>query len=204
MKGKMPYILLVLLIIVGITSWGAGIALASQTLSSRWISLTAAAILALTSLPMTLRAKNGVKRSITQKTLRGLMHVFVAGGVDYLAILGINRLGATEEKSETLIGEVTERTRHRHNRTRRVGRTRYVPYGHYYTYGAVVTLPDGRKTKQHLSLEEYNRTRIGAKREVTVARGWLGMPVVISMKKLSKNKETGVPIRKKKTKAQRE
>lgn len=81
---------------------------------------------------------------------------------------------------------------------------RYVPDGHYYTYGAVVTLPDGRKTEQHLSLEEYNRTRIGAKREVTVARGWLGMPVVISMKKLSKNKETGVPIRKKKTKAQRE
>lgn len=204
MKGKMPYILLVLLIIVGVASWGVGIALASQTLSPRWISMTGAAILALTSLPMALRGKNGVKRSTTQKILRGLLHVFVAGGVGYLAILGINRLGATEEKSETVIGEVTERTRHRHNRTRRVGRHRYVPDGHYYTYGAVVTLPDGRKTEQHLSLEEYNRTRTGAKREVTVARGWLGMPVVISMKKLSKNKETGGSIRKKKTKAQRE
>ena len=168
MKGKMPYILLVLLIIVGITSWGAGIALASQTLSSRWISLTAAAILALTSLPMTLRAKNRVKRSITQKTLRGPMHVFVAGGVGYLAILGINRLGANQ-------GEIRNVNR-RSDRTYSsppqphpaCGCNRYVPDGHYYTYGAVVTLPDGRKTEQHLSLEEYNRTRIGAKREVTV------------------------------------
>ncbi|WP_289735829.1 hypothetical protein [Paramuribaculum intestinale] len=204
MKGKLPYILLVLMIVAGVVSWGIGTALAAQTLSPRWIALTAAAILALTSLPLTLREKDGARRSTTQRILRGLLHLFVAGGVGYLAILGINRLGATEAKSETVIGEVTARMRHRHTRTRRVGRGRYVPDGHYYTYGAVVTLPDGRKTEQHLSLEEYNRTRTGTKREVTVSRGWLGMPVVVRMKKLSKNKETGGSIRKKKTKERME
>lgn len=202
MKGKLSYILLALMIAAGIISWGIGMAISSHTLSPRWTSLTAAAVLALTSLPITLRSTR--KRTTTQKILRGILHLFMVGGVGFMAIMGINRLGATEDKAETVIGEVTERVRHRHNRHRRVGRNRYVTDGYYYTYGATVTLPDGRQTEQHLSLEEYNRTRTGAKREVAVARGWLGMPVVISVKKLSKNKATESLIRKKTTKEHEE
>ena len=132
-----------------------------------------------------------------EKALRSIAHVFIAGGIGYFAILGINRLGATEDKAETVTGEVTQRLRHTHTRQRRVGRNRYVADGHYYTYGALITLPDGTQTEQHLSLDEYNRLKTGSRRQVKIARGWLGMPVVLSVRDTKDNARTGSRINRK-------
>lgn len=196
MRGKLSYIIPGLLVVIGIFAWGGGIALSSQTLSPRWGALTAALVLALTSLHVTLK-RAGQGKKISEKALRSVAHVFIAGGIGYFAILGINRLGATEDKAETVTGEVTQRLRHTHTRQRRVGRNRYVADGHYYTYGALITLPDGTQTEQHLSLDEYNRLKTGSRRQVKIARGWLGMPVVLSVRNTKDNARTGSRINRK-------
>lgn len=148
-----------------------GIVLLGYTYVEWWIPTTAAAVIAVLTLPVTqiIRQKGNRKNGI----LTYLIHLCTAGIIAFTGIMAANRYmpGTDEHHEDGIIAR-----KYSEERTRRVGRRHMVRRTR--EYYVVVQLPDSTTFEQPVSIEYYNRVRTGARYDVTVRTGFLGWRVV--------------------------
>ncbi len=83
-----------------------------------------------------------------------------------------------ENTREEKVAIVEKHTSTRH-RSRRVGRARYIQGEAYTVYDIDVRFSSGFVREMQVSVGDYSRYRVGDSIRLSVARGWLGMPVII-------------------------
>lgn len=176
-KSQTRHYILVIIIFAAFVLLGIGAALQGHTLVSWWIPAGAAAIPATLTAPVFARCWDKLSDFHTPLA-NGVIHLFVAGATIYFLVLTVNMAGADRSGEHVERTTVVEKFSREHTRQRRVGLHRYVPAGTYNTYHIVVEFADGRRKEQELSFSSYRNIRTGQSRDLTVARGLLGMNVI--------------------------
>ena len=105
-------------------------------------------------------------------------HALATTVVISCCVIGANYLWAAPDSAVEVEVPVIEKFRKEHQRTRRVGRHRYVNAGVWYSYHLKVEMPDGRMKNIEVGRGEYSRAREGALKKLTLQQGMLGIPVI--------------------------
>ena len=112
------------------------------------------------------------------KILNLLCHVICMGALSYASLLAGNYYWAdpaSEKQEEVVVQNKYPKTR---QKTRRVGRGRYVADGKRKEYYLDVVFADGTKKTLHVSLSAYNKTSVGKTKVLTLQKGFFGLPVI--------------------------
>jgi len=178
MKNKvLKYILIGLTIVIVLSAWGLAMAILHDTFIPVWMPLTFAAVAALVLLPAMLPRMARLIPDMPRWVL-GIAHIIIWGGIFMIISVGSNYMFASPDTAVAAHATVVAKTRKEHTRYRRAGRRHSVPAGKYHTWHLTLRLDDGRCHERSVSLQEYNRTRIGASRTVPLQRGLFGFTVV--------------------------
>lgn len=112
------------------------------------------------------------------KILNLLCHVICVGALSYASLLAGNYHWAdptSEKKEEVVVQNKYQKTR---QKTRRIGRGRYVADGKRKEYYLDVVFADGTEKTLHVSLSTYNQTSIGKTKVLTLQKGFFGLPII--------------------------
>ena len=112
------------------------------------------------------------------KILNLLCHVICVGALSYASLLAGNYYWAdpaSEKKEEVVVQNKYQKTR---QKTRRVGRGRYVADGTRKEYYLDVVFADGMKKNLHVSLSTYNKTSVGKTKVLALQKGFFGLSVI--------------------------
>lgn len=100
----------------------------------------------------------------------------ILAGVFY----GVNYVGADESDTTPAAATVERKYYKERQRTRRVGRGRYVATGEKYkVHYADIRIAGGRLVTVSLTQRQANSIRQGEALEVSIAKGVLGVPVIL-------------------------
>ena len=113
---------------------------------------------------------------------RCILHLITATIVLSAFILGLNRYGAPSDASHEVKATVSKKYQEKRNRSRRVGRGRYVKGEEYYVYCIVYTLPDGRDKTMEVSVDRYLRIPLNSTVPLHLSPGLFGWPVIDTTK----------------------
>lgn len=177
-KSKKEAILWIGAILIVILAYVFSLALYGRTLADWWEPLGLALGVSL----VVWMAVRGWLIRLWQGTsvyLILLGHMVFMTGVALSVILGLNMWYADGETIHQEQVTVESRYRETHYHSQRVGR-RYRQGAPYYTYFLRVKFENGRRKDIEVSLQRYNRTRIGSEITLELETGLLGYPVITS------------------------
>lgn len=140
------------------------------TMVSVWIPLAIAVGIAMVS-GLTL---SRVWRYLTDRqsfAINYIFHVLVVSGFLLLAVVLLNRYGASENASYKENAIVTRVYREKHYRTKRVSRRVYTRGAPYYIYMTDVELADGRFASFSIPKKRYDQLNRGDTIGVTLSKG---------------------------------
>lgn len=175
--SRFSLILFVAILLASILMLGAGMAIFGRTIVKWWIPVAIALVPAILTAPLLMRRWEKLS-DIPNRAVNIIIHIFVGGSVLYFALLGLNMAGADVKGEHVETTTVIQKYSKEHTRYRRVGRGRNIPNGTYKTYHIVLEFSDGRLKEQELPLSSYRNVRTGQHRDLKVARGLFGMPVI--------------------------
>lgn len=122
--------------------------------------------------------KWSVLTTTSNRPLNRTVHALATTVVLTCCVIGANYLWTKEDSAVGVETVVESKVRKEHQRTRRVGRHRYVNAGVWYSYHLDVRMPDGRLKTIEVSRGEYSRSREGNVKKLTLQQGLLGIPVI--------------------------
>lgn len=170
-------VIAVILMFVALFLLGAGLALLGNTFVAWWIPAIVAIVpAAATALPLMPRWQHLLGFSKLIATLP--FHLLLVGSVTFFLFLGINQWCADKGTAHVEHTTVIEKFRKEHTRYRRVSRNRRVPDGKYYSWHLKLQLADGRTINREVPLSTYRNTSTGSHRDLTLAIGFFGFPVI--------------------------
>ena len=112
------------------------------------------------------------------KILNLLCHMICVGALSYASLLAGNYYWvdpASEKQEEVVVQNKYQKTR---QKTRRVGRGRYVADETRKEYYLEVVFADGMKKNLHVSLSAYNKTSVGKTKVLALQKGFFGLSVI--------------------------
>ncbi len=116
--------------------------------------------------------------TIASRPVNRLVHTVAITVVLTCCAMGANYMWADKESAVEVETQVERKLRKEHQRTRRVGRHRYVNDGVWYSYHLEVRMPDGRLKTIEVSRGEYSRAREGSVKVLPLQQGLFGIPVI--------------------------
>ena len=181
MKNK---ILLTIVILIILITYGIGLVIWDKTIISIWIPWTVCGILALLSsltlwrlwMPM-LHTESFAPCYVCQ--------VIASLGIFLCAFFALNSYCGSAE-NHTIKATVEKKYYKIRHRTRRVSRRTYTTGEKYYTYYLRLRFDDGVETSIGTTDKFYHRVRTGESLDVEIHRGLFGFPVIKSTVKQGK------------------
>ena len=169
----------VLIIILAVSGIGTCLALRSLTLVDTWL-VAAVAVIAAFPVSALLARKDRFIFSFSKKALRLAVWLIIIPSVLAGVFYAVNYICA-DENNITLTSATLEHKYYKERqRTRRVGRGRYIATGEKYkVHYADIRLACGHMVTVSLTQRQTNDLRMGQQLEVAVAQGGLGVPVVL-------------------------
>lgn len=181
MKGKIwKYTVRILLILLAFFGAGAFLGLRTLTFVNPWIVAVASVVTAFIPARF-LAARCPEVIALKNYPLRIAVWTVLLASVVTGTFYSVNYCGADEDDSVKVAAVVERKYHETRQRTRRVGRGRYVPTGETYNvYYADIRLSDGHLVTVPLTGNKVVQVRKGVALELDVTPGALGVPVVIS------------------------
>lgn len=170
-------ILLCIIAIAGLFLYVGAYVINVRTLTPMWIMPAIAASIALATMPMLARRWQWLTGS-DRPIYNALCHIYVAGALAYFAIAGGNYFFADSSTAVTEQATVTGRHTETRDTYRRIGRARHIKSGTTTTYYITLLHSDGTERDMQVTRQEYNHTRTGQQRTLTLQRGLLGFTVI--------------------------
>lgn len=169
----------VLIIILAVSGIGTCLALRSLTLVDAWL-VAAVAVIAAFPVAVLLARKDRFFFSFSKKALRLAVWLIIIPSVLAGVFYAVNYTCADENNITLTPATLEHKYYKERQRTRRVGRGRYVATGEKYkVHYADIRLAGGHMVTVSLTQRQANDLRMGQQLEVSVAQGWLGVPVVL-------------------------
>jgi len=177
-SGILKNIVTALIVTLAVSGIGTCLALRTLTLVDTWI---VAAIAVCAAFPLTAAlTRNSNLFNFSKKSLRLAIWQIIVTSLLCGAFYGVNYAGADEDHTTTADATVERRYYKERQRTRRVGRGRYVATGEKYKlHYADIRIADGHLETIQLTQSQTNSIRNGQTLEVSIAKGLLGVPVVL-------------------------
>lgn len=167
-----------LIVTLAVSGIGTCLALRTLTLVEAWI-VAAAAVCA--AFPLTVRlARNRYFFNFSNKTLRLAVWQIIVPSILAGTFYAVNYIGADEDRTTLTEATVERKYYKERQRTRRVGRGRYVATGEKYkVHYADIRIADGHLVTVSLTQRQANGIRKGQPLQVSIAQGIFGVPVVL-------------------------
>lgn len=162
--------------LVGLMAGVVGYVCYERTLVAWWLPVELALLAALLTAPLLFRCWSpltGMRAALPNL----ICHVAFAGAVAYFALLGANCCfadPATEYETEVEVAAKSHVVR----RTYSTSGRRRVATGVRNVYYLELLFPDGRRKREQVTLQVYNRTGTGSRRTCIMRRGRLGYDVI--------------------------
>ena len=169
----------VLIIILAVSGIGTCLTLCSLTLVDAWL-VAAVAVIAAFPVSALLARKDRFFFSFSKKYLRLAVWLIIIPSVLAGVFYALNYIGADENDITPSSATVENKYYKERQRTRRVGRGRYIATGEKYkVHYADIRLAGGHMVTVSLTQRQANDLRMGQQLEVAVAQGGLSVPVVL-------------------------
>lgn len=167
-----------LIVTLAVSGIGTCLALRTLTLVEAWI---VAAVAVCAAFPLTVRlARNRYFFNFSNKTLRLAVWQIIVPSILAGTFYAVNYIGADENDITPSSATVENKYYKERQRTRRVGRGRYIATGEKYkVHYADIRLAGGQMVTLSLTQRQANDLRMGQQLEVAVAQGGLSVPVVL-------------------------
>lgn len=150
----------------------------ADTLMPLWIPIASAAVIAGVTALFYVDSLNCIVPG-KSRMLNVLWHVFLMGAVGAFIVLGGNYYGAMKNTEYTDTVTVVNRFTETHDTYRRIGRHHRVKNGTRTDYKIIIMCPHDISRKRPVSIEKYNKVKVGDTYSVTMRRGLLGYPVMV-------------------------
>lgn len=167
-----------LIVTLAVSGIGTCLALRTLTLVEAWI---VAAIAVCASFPLTMRlARNRYFFNFSKKPLRLAVWQIIVPSILAGTFYAVNYIGADKDHTTQTEASVERKYYKERQRTRRVGRGRYVATGEKYKiHYADIRIADGHLVTVSLTQRQANDIRKGQALKISIAKGLLGVPVIL-------------------------
>lgn len=116
--------------------------------------------------------------TVASRPINRTVHTLAVTVILTCCVIGANYFWTSKDSAVEVETVVEAKVRKEHQRTRRVGRNRYINAGVWYSYHLQVRMPDGRLKTIEVGRGEYSRAREGSVKKLTLQEGLLGIPVI--------------------------
>lgn len=142
-----------------------------------WLPIPIGGVFAAMTFPILIIRWHRITGS-SNRILNVASHTVTMGLIGASLFLSLNYFCTDQSSFKSVQATVSNKYRKEHERRRRVGRNRYIPDGHWYSYRLCLTLPDNVTKEIEVPLSEYNNTKIGTTRTLQLENGLFGFTII--------------------------